>query len=195
MEHGDLRRRRRQSASPYATVAIPAFTGPALLRVHLLLRVQGQQRGIQIDGAGTLWSADLSGFDFETSGRSQTRRQFLDEHGLFSLLPRTADDERAFSPVVWRTAARSGIDARTAAHGRCGKHSESDRGNHDAHGWRGASANENEGPCAGRGRGAELRRQWAAAARRSFRKYLDSARRRRRWRIAGRGVVRLVPVT
>ena len=42
-----------------ARAAFPALAGPALLGVHLLLRLQGQLRRVQADGPGPLRRADL----------------------------------------------------------------------------------------------------------------------------------------
>ena len=44
-------------------IAVSALAGPAVLGVHLLLRLQGEQRRIQADGPGAVRPADLQGPD------------------------------------------------------------------------------------------------------------------------------------
>ena len=60
MEHGDVRHGRGQQDPPDARAAVPAFARTAVFRVHVLLRLQGQQRRIQADGAGAVRATRLS---------------------------------------------------------------------------------------------------------------------------------------
>ena len=59
VEHRQPRRRRGQPHPPDRSSAVSPFARPALLRLHLLLRLQGQQRRIQADGPGPLRPAGL----------------------------------------------------------------------------------------------------------------------------------------
>ncbi len=79
--------------------AIPALARPAVLGIHLLLRLQGQQRRIQADGPGAVRPAGLQGSDLQAPHRSQARRQLLAEHGLLQLLPGPDDDEARFDEL------------------------------------------------------------------------------------------------
>ena len=54
-----LRHRPRQQDQADPRAALPAFARPALLGVHLLLRLQGQLRRVQADGPGALRRAAL----------------------------------------------------------------------------------------------------------------------------------------
>ena len=105
VDHGRLRRRRGESHPPDRPHRVPPLAGPALLGVHLLLRLQGQQRRIQADGPGPLRPADLPGPDPRAPDRPQARRQLLAGHGLFQLLPGADDDQPAVPPPLRRPAA------------------------------------------------------------------------------------------
>ena len=109
VEHGDLRRRRGEPDPPDRPHRVPPFARPALLGVHLLLRLQGQQRRIQADGPGPLRPADLPGPDPRAADRPEARRQLLAGHGLLQLLPGADDDQPAVPPTssAGRRARRS----------------------------------------------------------------------------------------
>ena len=59
VEHDHVRPRLRKQDHADAAPAVSAFARAALLRLHLLLRLQGQQRRIQVDGAGSVRPADI----------------------------------------------------------------------------------------------------------------------------------------
>ena len=128
VEHGRLRRRRGQSHPPDRPHRVSPLAGPALFGVHLLLRLQGQQRRIQADGPGPLRAADLPGPDPRAPGRPQARRQLLARHGLFQLLPGADDDRPAVPPPVRRPAAHPRGPPGAAAHGPGRQHPGRDRG-------------------------------------------------------------------
>ncbi len=72
--HGQLRRRPRQPHRAHPRAALPALARPALLGLHLLLRLQGQLRRVQADGAGALRRAALRRRDPREAHRPQGRR-------------------------------------------------------------------------------------------------------------------------
>ena len=77
---------------------LSALARPALLRVHLLHRLQGQFRRIQGHGPRALRRADATlDLILRPSDRSQARRLVPPEPRLFQLLHRPDDDERASS--------------------------------------------------------------------------------------------------
>ena len=137
---------------------------------------------------------DLPGRDPRAPDRPQGRRQLLAGHGVLQLLPGPDDDQPALPRPVRRPAAAAGIA--TSSSGtwtwrrsiqavteevmlRIGRHVHRQTGH--------------EEPGPGRRRGAQLRGQRPAPARRAVRGHLDSAGGRRRRRRAGRGPVRLAP--
>src|SRR5262245_48318769 len=75
--------------------AIPAFTRAAVLGIHVLLRLQSEQRRVQAHGTGALRPAEVSRSHYEASHRHQGRRKFLARHALFQVLPGADDDRRA----------------------------------------------------------------------------------------------------
>ena len=137
-----------------AASAVPALARSAVFGVHLLLRVQGQQRRIQVDGAGAVRQAEVSRSDHETSDRHQGRRQLLARHAVLQLLPGADDDQRAVPRAVRRPAARAGVESRTAAHGSGGEHPVGDRRNLPEDGRVHSSRDRFEESRAGRRRGA-----------------------------------------
>ena len=74
-------------------IAVPALARPAVFRVHLLLRIQGQQRRVQAHGPGAVRPPDLPRPHHQAPHRPQGRRQLLDGHAVLQLLP-GADDDR-----------------------------------------------------------------------------------------------------
>ena len=136
MEHRDARDGRGQQDPADAPPAVPALAGPALLGVHVLLRLQGQQRRVQADGAGPVRSATLQGPDPRAPDRPQARRQPLVEHGVLQLLPGPDHDEPALPRPVRRAAAQAGLEPGAAAHGPGRQHPGRDRGGPAAHGAR-----------------------------------------------------------
>ena len=67
----------------------PHSLGPAVFGVHLLLRLQGQQRRIQADGAGPVRAARSTRTSiYAAPDRSEARRQLLAEHGATSTTAR-----------------------------------------------------------------------------------------------------------
>ncbi len=93
MGHLHHRSRPGQGDLHPAGVAIPALPGPALFGLHLLLRLQGQQRRIQAHGPGPLRQPrggpgqTLAGVDSGGAGRLAGRRLAPAQHGLFRLSP------------------------------------------------------------------------------------------------------------
>ncbi|KAJ3054998.1 hypothetical protein HK102_011439, partial [Quaeritorhiza haematococci] len=169
---------------------LPALVGAALLGLHLLLRLPGQQRRIQVDGPGALRPADLQGRDPRTADGPQARRLVLAGHGLLPVLPGPDDDRRPLPRAVRRAAAVPRIEPRTAPHGPGREHPVGDRGGRPADRPRGGPEDRGEKPRHGRRRGAQLRRQRPAAPRGALRGYLDPARGRRRRRRARGGALR-----
>ena len=96
-------------------IAVPALAGPALLGVHLLLRLQGQQRRIQADGPGPLRPARSTRPDPQAPDRPEARRQLLAGHGLFQLLPGADDDQSTGS--TGSSAGRRGRPSRRSSSG------------------------------------------------------------------------------
>ena len=110
VDHGGLRRRRGQPHPADRARRVPPLAGPALLGVHLLLRLQGQQRRIQAHGPGPLRPPDLSRPDPRAPDRPQARRQLLAGHGLFPVLPGPDHDQSTGSTAS--SAARRGRPSR-----------------------------------------------------------------------------------
>ena len=97
----------RQQDHADARAAVPALARPAVLRVHLLLRLQGEQRRVQADGPGAVRAADLPRSDHEAPHRPQGRRQLLAGHAVLQLLPGPDDDRPDVPRAVRRPAAQS----------------------------------------------------------------------------------------
>ena len=146
--HPHARRRRRMDARRRmgvgrgnrieldAAAAVPALARPAVLGVHLLLRLQGQQRRIQADGPRAVRPARSTATSItQASDRPQARRQLLAGHAVLQLLPGPDDDEPRVPRAVRRAAAQPGVGHRAAAHGPRGEHPGGDRGGHAAR-WR-----------------------------------------------------------
>ena len=76
---------------------LPALARPAVLRVHLLHRLQGELRRVQGDGPRALRRAALRAADQRASDRHQGRRQLPAQPRLLRLLHRPHDDQRAGS--------------------------------------------------------------------------------------------------
>ena len=190
------RRDRHRPGEPDRAVPpdqLPPLAGPALLGLHLLLRLQGQQRRIQAHGPRPLRPAHLPGRDPGTPRRPQARRQLPARHGLFQLLPGPDDDESSVPRSLRRPAARARIRPDPAAHGPRREHPGRHRGRDapDRPGF--ARPDGDEEPRPGRRRRPELRGQRPIAPRGPVRVDLDPAGRGRRGRGAGRGAVRLAP--
>ena len=166
--------------------ALPAFARPAVFRVHLLHRLQGELRRIQGDGPRAVRRAEVRAADQGSPGPDQGRRQRLDEPGVLHLRAR-ADHDRQQARVVDRQpgppagnaahAARDGPRAIDPGHHRGGD-VEDDRLR--------ASRERHEGSLSRRRRRAQLRRQRPHPARGTVRADLDPAGcrrcRRRAWR-------------
>ena len=110
-----LRRRPRQPHRADPRDPLPAFAGPALLGLHLLYRLPGQQRRIQGDGPGPLRPAGLQGPDPQAPDRPQGRRLVPHGHELLQLLPGADDDLAEVRPALRRAAAEAGKPARRSA--------------------------------------------------------------------------------
>ena len=139
------------------------FAGPALFGVHLLLRLQGQQRRIQADGPGPLRPADLQGPDPRAPDRPQARRQLLARHGLLPVLPGVDHDGQAVRRALRRPAPRAGVAPRAAAHGPGRQHPGGDRRGRAADRPARPRADRHEPPGPGRRRRPQLRGQRPAA--------------------------------
>ncbi len=95
--------------------ALSAFARPALFRVHLLHRLQGQLRRVQGDGARPLRRAEVRQAHSRPSDRPQARRLVPARPVLFRLLHRPAHDERASSmrcSAGRRASRRNWLDQR-----------------------------------------------------------------------------------
>ena len=106
--HGHHRRRARATDIELPQrAALPALARPALLGVHLLLRVQGQQRRVQADGPGALRRAAVPRPHPRAPHRPARRRLVPDGHGVLQLLPGPDDDLAGVRRALRRPAARS----------------------------------------------------------------------------------------
>ena len=191
---GDNDRRGRPGKGSQCPEGDPfsALDRAALLGVHLLHRLPGQQRRIQGDGAGPLWRAALQGADSRQDRRSEGRRLVPPEHGVFQLHHRPDDDQRPLRRAVRRARPQAGHRAADPVpHGYCRLGSGGDRGDHPAPDAVGGGGIRDPEPVPGRRRGAELRRQRQDSPRRRVREHLDPARRRRCRRRGRRGACRL----
>ena len=167
---------------------LSAFARPAVFGLHLLHGLQGQRRRIQGDGPRALRRAEVCPDHPRPSDRPEARRQLPHRAGLFRLLHRPDDDQRATSTrfsAARRARRRIRITQREmdlAASIQAVTEEVVLRLSALA-----CPRNRDAEPVPGRRRGAELRRQRQAAARRRIREYLDSARGRRRRRRDRRG--------
>ena len=149
--------------------SLSPFARPALFRLHLLHRIQGQLRRIQADGARALWRAAIRADHFRQSDRPEGRRLFRLDLDYFDYCTGLTMTNASFDALFGGPPRKpeSRIDA--ARHGP--------RGSIQAVTEEVvlrlrallAERNRHEVPVPGRRRGAELRRQRQAAARRAFR--------------------------
>src|SRR5580765_485247 len=107
MEHGYHRHRRRKPDPAVARNVVSALAWPAVLGLHLLLRIQGEQWRVQADGASAVRQTHLRRYDPPAPGCRATRRKSLDEPGVFRLLSGVDDDQPAIRPAIWRAPARA----------------------------------------------------------------------------------------
>ena len=174
--------------------ALARLARPALLRVHLLHRLQGQLRRVQGDGPRAVRRAEVRRPDLERADRPAGGRLVPLEPEVLQLPRRPDDDQRRVRRAVRRPAARardrSSRSARWTSRASVQEVSEEimlrmARTLHRETGLR--------EPLPGRRRGAQLRRQRPAAARRAVRAHLDPAGGRRCRRRARRRAAHLAP--
>jgi len=79
---------------------LPALARPALLGVHLLHRLQGQQRRVQAHGVSTLRRAEVRRSHLERDRGSQGRRLAQAQHEVLQLRQRPAHDDRRVRPAL-----------------------------------------------------------------------------------------------
>ena len=106
-----LRRRPRQRHQALQGDPLPALAGPALQRLHLLPRLQGEQRRVQGDGARALRQADALRADHEGHGPPERRRLVQAEHEVLRVRLRPAHDQRGLrraSSAARRASPRAG---------------------------------------------------------------------------------------
>ena len=126
-------------------------------------------------GLAPYGTPDLQGPDPPPPDRPQARRQLLARHAVLQLLPGPDDDEPEVSRPLRRAAAQPGDGHRAASHGPRREHPGGDR-RRDAGDGPGAVPPDRDEQARARGRrGAQLRGQRQAAARRPVRRHLDSA--------------------
>ncbi len=99
---------------------LPALARPPLFGLHLLHRVQGEQRRVQADGPGALRRAALRRSDRARADRPPRGRLVQAEPEVLRLLRRPDDDQRAVRAPLRRPAARARERADPAGdgHGR-----------------------------------------------------------------------------
>ena len=103
---GRRRHHQHRAGDPF-----PAFARPALFRLHLLHRLQGQFRRIQGHGARAIWRAAVRQDDPRRADRRSRGRLFRARSRLFRLLHRSDHDQRAVRCAVRRAAAKAGTAA------------------------------------------------------------------------------------
>ena len=176
--HPDPRRRRRvghgqpgRKAAATASRSFPEtplspFARPALLRLHLFLRLPRQLGRVQADGPGAIRRAGLRRPDPPKADRPESGRLVPHGHVVLPLLPGIGDDFAEVRAAVRRAAAtrRRAVDATGNGHGRLDP--AGDRGGHAPRRAALARADGHEKPLPGRRRCPELRRQRANPARR-----------------------------
>ena len=86
---------------------LPAQPGAALLRVHLLPRLQGQQRRVQGDGARALRQAGPLRAHHEGHGPPERGRLVQAQHEVLLVRLRAAHDQRGLRRVLRRPAAQA----------------------------------------------------------------------------------------
>ena len=177
MVDGDLRSRQRFVDRPVQRDPLPAFARAALYRVHLVPRLQGEQRRVQGHGLGALRGAAFREGS-PRAHRRRRRRQLPSEHGVFRLPLRVADDDGALPPALRRATARSRGTARAATQGPRGEHPSGDRRRHAEDGAPSPSRDGAAEPLHGRRRRAQLRRQWTDRPRGALSGHLRAARGR-----------------
>ena len=172
---------------------LPAFDRPALLRLHLLHRLQGELRRVQGDGPRALWHTAVRANHPRSPHRPEARRNVPAGSALFQLLHRPDHDERALRCAVRRAAAQPGKPSHAARHGPCRVDPGGDRRSRDA--ARAQHPRRDRGPQSlpGRRRGAELRRQRQDSGGKAVRPHLDPAGGRRCRRRTGCGARGLSP--
>ncbi len=193
MDHDGVGSRRGEQGPPGPPAAVPSFAGAAVLGLHLLLRLQGQQRRVQAHGPGPVWAARLPRRDPAAPDRSQARRQLPTEHALLQLLSGTYHDGAAFPQALRRSAAEAGVGPGTAARGPGGQHPGGDRGGAAGDLHPPPPRNGDAQPCPGRRRRPQLRRQRPAAPDGAVRALVDPAGGRGRRRRPGGGPLHLAP--
>ena len=170
------RPRRRPEAAQGAP--LPGFARPALQRVHLLHRLQGELRRVQGDGPRAVRRAALPAAAARPH-RPHLRRR-VDSHGpvVLQLLPGPHDDRRPLRRGDRRPAARAGVEADAARDGPGavgpGLHRGGDA---EARALR-ARRNGNEVPDDGRRRRTELRGKRPRCCARGRSRRSGSSRRR-----------------
>ena len=100
---------------------LPELVGPALLGVHPLHRLQDQQRRVQVDGAGSVWTAALRRSDPRSTAPARRGRLDRAEPGVLRLQRRPAHDERALPRALRGSAARARIQHHAAGNGSRGE--------------------------------------------------------------------------
>ena len=148
--------------------------------------LQGQQRRVQDHGAGPVRRAALRRRDPVAPARSRRRRIVPPEPEVLHLRDRAAHDRPGLRDPAPRGQARAGIRTHPARDGSRALGPGRDRGDPAADGPLRPRQDGVPPPDAGRRRGAQLRRQRPPAPRRSVRRHLDSAGRRRCGRSARR---------
>ena len=183
--------RQRQSAGGPAGNSLPAFAGTAVLRLHLLHRVQGELRRVQGHGARPLRRAEVCVAHPRAPDGPEAGWDIPDEPRVLQLLHRTDDDERALRRPVRGSAPQAGSPADAAGDGSRGLDSGRDRGNGPSADPVDRRGNRCAQPLPRGRRRAELRRQRQGPARRSFQGPVDPACCRRRRRCARRRALRI----
>ncbi len=137
--HPDRRRRRRVVDGDHREGAsesrrdpprdpVPSFSWTPLLCLHLLHRLQSEQRRVQAHGSGSLRPAPFCLADPREIDRYPAGRFLLDGHALLQLLPGPDHDRPALPRALRRAAAQARIARDRVLHGRGGQHPAGDRG-------------------------------------------------------------------
>ncbi len=136
----------------------PRLPGPALFRLHLLHRLQGQLGRVQGDGPGAVRPAEVRGPDLQAPGGPQGRRLLPAQPEVLQLPLRPHHDQRGLQRPVRRPAAPAGEQAHAEGDGPRALGPGRVRGDHAPDGADRPQGDRPREPVHGRRRRAQLRR-------------------------------------
>ncbi len=190
MGDGHTGSRTRQRIRAVQGDPIPPLPRSALQRLHLLPRLQGQQRRVQGDGRRTLRRAEVLRDDPRAPGRPPGGRLLQAEHEVLRLPLRPHHDQPALREAVRSSAARARIPDGGLPLGHGGERAEGHRGDRSANRPGPPRAHRAPEPLHGGRCRTQLRGQWAHHPGKPLRAAVGTARSGRCGRSARCGAVR-----